>query len=390
MPLKTKLRVLIIDDYPDEVDPLIIIINKYSDKYEMSFVKATSKIEAFALMNGEKYDLILLDINWEKENKPKEGIQILKEIRSSDFSKLPVIMITNYGEMGYQKMSLDLGCDGFLMKEKDLRTERLCSLEYIIEKALKMGQLRLRNLESVAIQDHDKDTEKKPFKQKLLSLSSDHALLCGTSKPMVELFQDIIRISAEPDPVNVLLLGETGVGKSTVARMISDLSGRTGPMYEIVLNSIPPDLIDSTLFGIESRIATGVDKNIGIIEYCHKGTLFLDEIGDLPIPIQVKLLRAIRDKKIVRVGGKEEITVDFMLITATNKELQSLVKNGTFRLDLFQRICGVELRIPTLSERFLADPSELDYLIQEEKKKFDFIRFMRSKQLLLPRLAGTM
>ncbi|MBI5215191.1 MAG: sigma-54-dependent Fis family transcriptional regulator [Ignavibacteriae bacterium] len=398
MSSRTKLRILIIDDQPDEVDPLVTLLNDNSTQYEMSAEKAVSKVEAFGFLENQDFNLIFLDIIWEDGEMKPTGIQILEEIKSSVYGNIPVIMLTNYSQRGYQKISLDLGCDGFLAKDRDLKIARLGSVEYMIEKALRMGEMRKTNLiyqqpDEIILKGGKKSVfpYRKPialFFEKGKPSDTDYQKIAiyGTSKPMTELFLHIIRISAEPASPNVLIIGETGVGKSTVARLIHFLCDRSkGPFHEVVLNAIPTELIESTLFGIEAKVATGVQANTGLIEECEKGTLFLDEIGELPLSIQVKLLRAIRDKVITRVGGKTDIKVDFKLISATNQNLRTLVKEGKFRLDLFQRLCGVELSIPTLRRRFQEDHSELDDLLQREmaQRRFTFDFTQEAKNCML-------
>ncbi len=389
MSAQRKLKILVVDDNPKQIGPLKTLLNMNSTQYEISDESkdAISKEAAFKLLENEVFDMIFLDIIWENGGKKAEGINILEEIRRSIYGNYPVIMLTNYPDQGYQKPCLDLGCDGFLAKELDLETERLSSVEYIIEKALRMGELRKSNLifeqdvnEKMMGREKTVLSYRKPIaliyeKGKSLSKDYQRISLYGSSKPMTELFQEIIRIAAEPDSPNVMIGGGTGVGKSTIARLIHFLSVRSdGPFHEVIVNAIPHDLVESTLFGIEAGVATQVKAGTGIIEKCNNGTLFLDEIGDLPLGVQVKLLRVIREKVITKVGG-EDIKIDFKLISATNRDLRTLVKEGTFRLDLFQRICGVELTIPSLQKRLQDDPSELDDLIKQEMRhrRFTFV-----------------
>ncbi|QIB68902.1 PAS domain S-box protein [Aminipila butyrica] len=153
---------------------------------------------------------------------------------------------------------------------------------------------------------------------------------------------------------NVLITGESGVGKTTFARMIHAKSCRAEQSFiEISCGAIPENLLESELFGYEKGAFTGADQKgkIGLIEMAHKGTLFLDEVSDLPLKLQVKLLKVLQDKVIMRVGGKTEIAVDFRLITASNKDLQQLVSEEAFREDLFYRLNVVPLEIPPLRER---------------------------------------
>jgi DNA-binding NtrC family response regulator len=393
---RREVKLLIIDDIPRHVDPLINIINERSKLYKIAeYQVALDRNNALEFLENKQFDLIILDIKW-GENKPQEGIEILKIIRNSvkEYSQLPIIMLTYYGEDYLQRLCLENGCDGFMVEKLDLKANRLRSVEYIIGKALTMGELRKEHLQIQRI-DNDKDEGKKPSR-KLFGLSASYRDgvsnqtkeigIFGTSKAIKQLIDQIIHIAADPVSPNVLIGGETGVGKTTVARMIHHLSARSDkPFQEIILNSIPRELRASILFGIEARIATGVEANKGIIEECAGGTLFLDEIGDLELPVQIELLRALRDKVIRRVGGKKDISVDFKLITATNVNLIDAMEAELFRLDLYQRIRGVELKIPSLRDRFKEDPWELENLLKKEMEKREFEYFFtdEAKQLML-------
>ena len=154
-----------------------------------------------------------------------------------------------------------------------------------------------------------------------------------------------------PRGVNVLVRGESGTGKELVAKLVHHLSGRTGSLVAINCGALPESLLESELFGIEGGVATGVSARRGKFELADSGTLFLDEIGDMAPALQVKLLRALQELEIVRVGGESPIRVDVRLIAATHRSLESLVADGRFREDLYYRIKGVELELPPLRER---------------------------------------
>lgn len=169
---------------------------------------------------------------------------------------------------------------------------------------------------------------------------------------------------------NLLLSGESGVGKNLIARMVHQKSTRNeGPFIEINCGAIPENLLESELFGYEPGAFTGAlsKGKVGMIELAHTGTLFLDEIGELPLNLQVKLLKVIQDKTLKKIGGNQSIEVDFRLITATNKDLQSLVKDGRFREDLFYRINVIPIHIVPLRER----TEDIFSLIMHFLKKFN-------------------
>ena len=166
----------------------------------------------------------------------------------------------------------------------------------------------------------------------------------------------------------VLLRGETGCGKDVVARAIHESSKRKGKLVNVNCAAIPSELLESELFGHEKGSFTGADsKKEGRFEISNEGTLFLDEIGDMPMPLQAKLLRAIETKTIQRVGGKEEIELDLRLVCATHQNIEKKIDEGSFRADLFYRINVFPIEIPTLSERKNDIPELLDHILSEIK-----------------------
>lgn len=172
------------------------------------------------------------------------------------------------------------------------------------------------------------------------------------SKSMADINELIVQVADVN--ANVLITGETGVGKSMIARLIHKISSRSeGSFIEINCGAIPPTLIESELFGYEKGAFTGADSNgkTGKIELANAGTLFLDEIGEFPLELQVKLLQVIQQKTMSRVGGLKKINVDFRLIAATNKDLETCIENGQFREDLYYRLNVISINIPTLRER---------------------------------------
>ena len=154
-----------------------------------------------------------------------------------------------------------------------------------------------------------------------------------------------------PRSVSVLLRGESGTGKELIAKLLHVLSGRSGPLVALNCGALPESLLESELFGIEGGVATGVQARRGKFELADGGTLFLDEIGDAPLPVQIRLLRALQEREITRVGGQRPIPVDVRLVAATHRPLEGLVAQGTFREDLYYRLRGVEIEIPPLRER---------------------------------------
>jgi len=180
----------------------------------------------------------------------------------------------------------------------------------------------------------------------------DHELIIGSDPRILRIIEIIHRIA--PFDTTVLLTGESGVGKNCYADMIHSLSlRRQEPYVAINCGAIPENLLESELFGYEKGAFTGAKLNgkNGLIETAHRGTLFLDEIGDLPLHMQVKLLKVIQERRITRIGGTKEKEIDFRLIAASNRDIPALVETGTFRKDLFYRLNVIPITIPPLRER---------------------------------------
>ena len=191
-------------------------------------------------------------------------------------------------------------------------------------------------------------------------------IIVGISSPCKELKRLIQMVSKSK--TNVLVLGETGTGKELVAKAIHNESKRKGPLISVNCAAIPSELLESELFGHEKGSFTGADKpRAGRFEQASEGTLFLDEIGDMPLPLQSKLLRALEDKSIQRVGGNKNIIVDFRLVCATHQDLSKRVESGDFRADLFYRINVFPIDVPKLSERSVDIPLILNKILEDMK-----------------------
>jgi DNA-binding NtrC family response regulator len=205
--------------------------------------------------------------------------------------------------------------------------------------------------------------ENKRLKRNLRSRFSPGRII-GQSRPMVKVLQQVEKIA--DTPVNVLISGETGTGKELVAKALHYNSLRNESHF-VALNcaSIPKELFEAELFGIERGVATGVDMRIGRIEQASGGTLFLDEVADMNLESQVKILRVLEDRMVERVGGRKPIPVDIRLVAATNKDLRREVDKGEFREDLFYRLNVVNLHLPPLRERTSDIPMLLSYFLKE-------------------------
>ncbi|TWT06551.1 AAA family ATPase [Planococcus sp. CPCC 101016] len=230
------------------------------------------------------------------------------------------------------------------------------------------------------LQEQYKDLEKKLVSyqtevEELRGKESDYHGILYRSSSIEQIVGTIYRVSKTD--ASVLLLGPSGVGKSTFARMLHAQSNRKNePFIEVDCSTIPETLFESEMFGYDSGSFTGASKHgkQGLIEQAEQGTLFLDEIGELPLAMQSKLLRVLQEKKVMRVGGKKERQVNFRLITATNKNIEEMVENGEFRLDLFYRINIIPLQIPPLKERKEDLPILIQHYLQNLNEKYQLTK----------------
>ncbi len=205
-----------------------------------------------------------------------------------------------------------------------------------------------RRLEELAAQRERLAEENKALKGRLVAELAGHRIV-AQAPPMRRVLDVVERVA--PRNVNILLRGESGTGKELVAKLLHSLSGRKGSLIALNCAALPEALLESELFGIEGGVATGVQARRGKFELAHGGTLFLDEIGDMVPALQVKLLRALQEREVLRIGGAKPIGVDVRVIAATHRQLETRIQEGRFREDLYYRLKGVDLELPALRER---------------------------------------
>jgi DNA-binding NtrC family response regulator len=379
-----SLRILVIDDKPEECKPFLAILKSDESPFEIEFADEARNIrEAIGRLREKEYDLLILDISF-GASADREGLAILKMIRSDDkFAHYPVVVLTNFSEEKVQEDFIQLGVDGFFAKQFDAVSSRLDSNIYVIKKSLKMGEIRKEYLTAEGIIKTGRDR-------------ISNVQLYGVSPVMRKIFHKLIMIAAEISTDNdypgVLIIGETGTGKSSFARAIWTLSDRSDkPFEELVVNTIAEGVLESALFGHERGAFTGAyERTPGRFEQADGGVMFLDEIGELPETIQVKLLQVLRERRIRPMGGGRDIQVDFQLICDTNKDLETLIMQKKFRADLYHRIRGIEITVPPLRDRFIDCHQELDGMILREEelfkkcgRSFTFTLTKGAKELLL-------
>ncbi len=205
-----------------------------------------------------------------------------------------------------------------------------------------------RQVQDLEVERQQLQEENRALKDHYSRRLGDHGIVANT-EAMQRVLERVERVA--PRGVSVVVRGESGTGKELVAKLLHLLSGREGPLVAVNCAALPESLLESELFGIEKGVATGVEARRGKFELANGGTLFLDEIGDLDAAVQVKLLRALQEREIVRVGGQRTVSIDVRLVAATHRDLDSLVTEGGFREDLYYRLKGVEIELPPLRER---------------------------------------
>jgi two-component system response regulator AtoC len=301
---------------------------------------------AMALLQEHHVDVIISDLRMPKI----DGMTLLKYV-VAEKPDIPFLLITAHGTVETAVEALKLGAFDYVTKPFD-RAE----LKSIVDKAA-----RTRDLS-------DKDAAVEP-KDANLDGATGRFRLIGRQQPMLDVYSIIEKVADTPS--NVLITGESGTGKELVARALHEHGGRaSGPLIRVNCAAIPRDLIESELFGYEKGAFTGaVTSKPGRFELAHGGTLFLDEIGEIPVNMQVKLLRAIQEHEFERVGGIKTIGVDVRLVAATNRDLVEEIKEGRFREDLYYRLNVVQIRLPPLRERKGDIPLLVEHFVRRFKER---------------------
>jgi two-component system, NtrC family, nitrogen regulation response regulator NtrX len=312
-----KAHLLIVDDEPNTLASL-------SRAFRLAGHEATvcdSAAKALELAQSQHFDLILSDVVMPG----KDGLSLLEELKNWNVGT-PVVMMSGQAHIEMAVRATRLGALDFL--EKPISTEKLL---LTVENGLKLQRL---------------ESENRQLRQRL----GKHEIV-WSGEAMRKVMAQIERVAASE--TRVCILGETGTGKELVARTLHDRSPRAaGPFVTLNCAAVPAELIESELFGHEKGSFTGAaGRHIGKFEQAEHGTIFLDEIGDMPLPMQAKLLRVLEENEVERIGGDKPIRVDVRVLVATHRDLPAQVKEGKFRQDLFHRIYVFPLALPPLRER---------------------------------------
>lgn len=305
----SKALALVVDDEPDICELLSLTLGRM----DIETVTAADVSSAKSSLEGQNFDICLTDMRLPDG----DGLQLVDWMQSHA-SGVPVAVITAHGNVETAVQALKLGAFDFISKPLDLQ-----NLRNIVESALKLSP---------------KQTEGK-------------SRLLGDSEPMNHLRDMVARVARSQAPVHIS--GDSGTGKELVARLIHESGSRKdGPFMPVNCGAIPAELMESEFFGHKKGAFTGAISNkVGLVQSADGGTLFLDEIADLPLSMQVKLLRVIQEQTVRPVGASQEEVVNVRFLSATHKHLADMVARGEFREDLFYRINVIELQVPALRDR---------------------------------------
>ncbi|MFO7977714.1 MAG: sigma-54 dependent transcriptional regulator [Bacteroidales bacterium] len=325
-------KILVIDDERSIRNTLKEILEY--EKFEVDV--AEDGIEGLEKIDAGSYDVVLCDIKMPR----MDGIEVLEKIHQKD-PDTTVVMISGHGTIDTAVESIKKGAFDFISKPLDLN--RLL--------------ITIRN----ATDKTKLVTETKVLKRRVNKTYE----MIGDSTPILQIKEMIHKVA--PTDARIFITGENGTGKELVARWIHELSKRSkGPYIEVNCAAIPSELIESELFGHEKgSFTSAIKQKKGNFELATGGTLFLDEIGDMSLAAQAKVLRALQESKISRVGGEKEIAVDVRVVAATNKDIQKEIENGRFREDLYHRLSVILIHVPTLNEREEDIPMLANHFLQQ-------------------------
>ncbi|MCS6961889.1 MAG: sigma-54 dependent transcriptional regulator [Deltaproteobacteria bacterium] len=342
---KAKEKCLLIEDDHEFASFIASVLDPFFE-----LVHVDSLESAFSEVQRQSFDLFVCDYQLGHET-CEPLISFIRGNETTQF--IPFLVLSALAEVPIVVKLFELGIDDFVSKgstvdeirARILSAKRVRDLYYRANKALQENK-NLKNLAGV-----DK--------------------IIGDSSHFISQLQLAEKVATSDVPI--LILGETGVGKDVFARFIHEKSQRQASLVSINVSAIPKDLIESELFGYEKGAFSGASgRKTGLFELANKGTLFLDEIGDMPLELQPKLLRVLQDRKIRRLGGTSEVSVDFRLICATSVDLEEKISRGEFRQDLFYRINLITLKIPPLRERKSDIPKLAEYFLACAENRFNF------------------
>ncbi|MDA8699461.1 sigma-54 dependent transcriptional regulator [Flavobacteriaceae bacterium] len=331
-------RILIIEDEEPIRRVLVKILSEENDQFKI--FEATDGKDGIKMLENNDFDLVLCDIKMPK----MDGLEVLEKAQKSGIL-VPFIMLTGHGNVETAVHAMKNGAYDFIPKPPDLNRLLISVRNAIASKHLIKENVRL----------------KKKIARKYDIIGSSLEI-----KKVIELVDKVA-----PTQARILITGPNGTGKELVAHQIHQKSVRQKfPLIEVNCAAIPSELIESELFGhLKGAFTSAIKDRKGKFEAASQGTLFLDEIGDLSLSAQAKVLRALQENKVQRVGSDKDITVDVRILAATNKDLKEEIKAGRFREDLYHRLAVILIEVPSLSERTEDIPLLVDHFINQIAKK---------------------
>ncbi|MGB2171921.1 MAG: sigma-54-dependent transcriptional regulator [Flavobacteriaceae bacterium] len=327
-------KILIIEDE----EPIRRVLKRILGEENEHFIvdEAHDGKEGIDALKKAEYDLVLCDIKMPK----KDGLEVLQHAKKVSISS-PFIMLTGHGNIETAVEAMKLGAYDFIPKPPDLNRLLISVRNALQTKDLVVENVRLKKRISKAFQ------------------------MVGESKALAEVSLLIDKVA--PTQARILITGPNGTGKELVAHQIHQKSQRSKqPLIEVNCAAIPSELIESELFGhIKGSFTSAIKDRKGKFEIAHNGTLFLDEIGDLSLSAQAKVLRALQENKIQRVGSDKDLEVDVRILAATNKDLEHEIAEGRFREDLYHRLAVILIRVPALKDRLEDIPDLCQHFIRQ-------------------------
>tara|TARA_R110002072_G_scaffold22432_3_gene78715 strand:+ start:2377 stop:3540 length:1164 start_codon:yes stop_codon:yes gene_type:complete len=344
-------KILIIEDEAAIRRVLVKILTEESESNQV--FEAQDGLTGMELIKNEDFDLILCDIKMPK----MDGVEVLEATKKIK-PEIPMVMISGHGDLDVAVNTMRLGAFDYISKPPDLN--------------------RLLNTVRIALDRKELVVENKQLKKKV----SKNYEMVGESKA-IQHIKDMIEKVA-PTEARVLITGPNGTGKELVAHWIHEKSERSkGPMIEVNCAAIPPELIESELFGhIKGAFTSAIKDRAGKFEAANGGTLFLDEIGDMSLAVQAKVLRALQEGKVQRVGNDKDIKVDVRVVAATNKNLKEEIKEHRFREDLYHRLAVILIEVPSLNDRRDDIPLLIDFFTDKISQEQGTAKKEFSKQAI--------
>ncbi len=323
-------RILIIEDEAAIRRVLVKILSEENKGYEV--FEAEDGLAGMEIIKKEDFDLVLCDIKMPK----MDGVEVLEAVKKIK-PEIPMVMISGHGDLDTAVNTMRLGAFDYISKPPDLN--------------------RLLNTVRIALDRKELVVENTLLKKKV----SKNYEMVGESTEIERIKEMIEKVA--PTEARVLITGPNGTGKELVAHWLHQKSERNnGPMLEVNCAAIPSELIESELFGhVKGAFTSAIKDRAGKFEAANGGTIFLDEVGDMSLSAQAKVLRALQENKVQRVGSDKDIKVDVRVITATNKDLKKEISEGRFREDLYHRLAVILIKVPSLNDRREDIPLLVDY-----------------------------